>query len=169
MSFVELKTGNVFKNIEQILDKWCGEGCKGKKCPINNLAEKVEMSSRECYTWASEHPEIAAKILGFGIIQNFHNMGKFAKSKYRLSRALNLMEIDSEETWKQQRYDDLCKAIGACIICGSKPNKEWILEGQRMVECLKKEVERDKKEEDVLSQLSPAARKLYWKIVGGNG
>jgi len=38
-----------------------------------------------------------------------------------------------------------------------------------MVECLKKEVERDKKEEDVLSQLSPAARKLYWKIVGGNG
>nr|DAU71670.1 MAG TPA: hypothetical protein [Caudoviricetes sp.] len=43
-------------SVSDMMDNWCGEVCKGKKCPINDLASKSEMSGRECAEWISSHP-----------------------------------------------------------------------------------------------------------------
>lgn len=45
--------------------------------------------------------------------------------------------IKPELMWKEERYDQLCEAIGRYMIAGLAPLPEWIEEGQR----LSKEIE----------------------------
>lgn len=39
----------------------------------------------------------------------------------------------SYDIWKQQRYSDLCSAIGRYILDGMEPLPEWVEEGQRLL------------------------------------
>jgi hypothetical protein len=57
-------------SVSDMMDNWCGEVCKGKKCPINDLASKSEMSGRECAGWISNHPHEAARLMGFEVVED---------------------------------------------------------------------------------------------------
>lgn len=67
MKFRNPKTGEVF-SVSGMMDDWCGKHCKGLSCPINNLAEKVEMSGRECEKWIITHPHEAARLMGYEVL-----------------------------------------------------------------------------------------------------
>ena len=56
-------------SVSDMMDNWCGEVCKGKKCPINDLASKSEMSGRECAEWISNHPHEAARLMGLQVVE----------------------------------------------------------------------------------------------------
>ena len=56
-------------SVSDMMDNWCGEVCKGKKCPINDLASKSEISGRECAEWISNHPNEAARLMGYEVVE----------------------------------------------------------------------------------------------------
>ena len=56
-------------SVSDMMDNWCGEVCKGKKCPINDLASKSEISGRECAEWISNHPHEAASLMGYEVVE----------------------------------------------------------------------------------------------------
>ena len=56
-------------SVSDLMDNWCGEVCKGRKCPINDLASKSEMSGRECAEWISNHPHEAARLMGYEVVE----------------------------------------------------------------------------------------------------
>ena len=60
-------------SVSDMMDNWCGEVCKGKKCPINDLASKSEMSGRECAEWISNHPHEAARLMGYEVVEENSN------------------------------------------------------------------------------------------------
>lgn len=47
--------------------------------------------------------------------------------------------IMPEAIWRQQRYDDLCRAITRYVVAGLKPLPEWIDEARRFGEAMTKE------------------------------
>ena len=57
------KTENLYITANDILQGWCGDGCKGDICPINQLALKEEMSCQECREWIEQNPSRAVDIL----------------------------------------------------------------------------------------------------------
>ena len=68
MKFRDPKTGEL-STISSMMEVWCGESCRGEKCPINDLAEKTEMSGRECENWITSHPHEAARLMGYEVVE----------------------------------------------------------------------------------------------------
>lgn len=70
MKFRNLETKEKV-SISEMMNNWCGgKTCRGKKCPINDLAEKNEMSGRECEKWINNHPHEAARLMGFEVVED---------------------------------------------------------------------------------------------------
>lgn len=40
--------------------------------------------------------------------------------------------VESESSWKERRFQNLCAAIGRYIIAGIEPPPEWAIEGKEL-------------------------------------
>ena len=103
-------------SVSDMMDNWCGEVCKGKKCPINDLASKSEMSGRECAEWISNHPHVAARLMGCEVVED-ENKAYKATNEYRLNVWFKATDIISGVPFRDsvQLKNDVQLALQKCL------------------------------------------------------
>lgn len=103
-------------SVSDLMDNWCGEVCKGKKCPINDLASKSEMSGRECAEWISNHPHEAARLMGYEVVED-ENKAYKATNEYRLNVWFKATDIISGVPFRDsvQLKNDVQLALQKCL------------------------------------------------------
>ena len=115
MKFRDPKTGEL-SAISSMMEVWCGESCRGEKCPINDLAEKIEMSRIECENWIASHPHEAASLMSYEVVKDDGHFTENERKSYRdmLNRAGKPTGVNIEDLMEEANMDKprICEVLG---------------------------------------------------------
>ena len=145
MKFKNPETGEL-STVSDMMEDWCGECCRGSECPINDRAKKAEMSGRECEEWINNHPNEAADLMGYEVVEDDHIPLVEKKEETNMDKPLKdwtLGEIIEycEKHCGKQECSESCHIQQVCDFMGQAPCLLDLTEKPRFTQ---QEVERAK-------------------------
>ena len=116
MRFRDLKTGEVFLSISSAADYFCRENdCFLQTCPL-----KGQTDGEPCADWVNAYPREAARLMGFEVVEDWHD-GDTAG----ISDAFNRMAKEMRENAGEMRESQLNAGKEEANM--DKPLKDWTL------------------------------------------
>lgn len=105
MKFQNPETEEVFQNLQQASDAFCstyGSFCHG--CPI----DKVSMG-RSCLAWIQEHSHEAARLMGFGVVEE--NSNKLKETLINGNKEGANMDKPRICEVSEDGFEEICEAV----------------------------------------------------------